>query len=101
MKIETTPFEPAQFLGADEDQIDLLRDAFASGDAGYIANAIGVVARARNVSKISRDAGLTRAGLYKAFNSDGDPKLSTLLGVLEALGFKLSVESGSAPRPAA
>ena len=51
MKTETTPFDPAEYLGADEDQIDILRDAFTSGDAAYIANAIGVVARARNVSR--------------------------------------------------
>ena len=98
MSIATTPFDPADYLDAEEDQIDLLRDAFASGDASYIVNAIGVVARARNVSQLARDAGMTRAGLYKAFGADGDPKFSTVLGVLEALGVKLSVE---ASRPAA
>ena len=100
MKAETTPFDPAEYLDVEEDQIDLLRDAFASGDAAYIANAIGVVARARNVSKLARETGLTRAGLYKAFSSEGDPKLSTVVGVLDALGFKLSVEA-TAPRPTA
>ncbi|HXT09383.1 MAG TPA: addiction module antidote protein, partial [Roseiarcus sp.] len=85
MRAETTPFDPAEYLDAEEDQIDLLRDAFASGDAAYIANAIGVVARARNVSKLARETGLTRAGLYKALSSEGDPKLSTIVGVLDAL----------------
>ena len=101
MKTETSPYDPAEHLDADEDQIDLLRDAFASGDAGYIANAIGAVARARNVSDLARETGLTRAGLYKAFRPDGDPKLSTLIGVLAALGLRLSVETQSSSRPAA
>lgn len=93
MKTETTLFDPAEYLGSDEDQIDILRDAFATGDAAYIVNAIGVVARARNISQVARDAGMTRAGIYKAFSAEGDPKLSTMLGVLDALGFKLSVQS--------
>ena len=97
MKTETTPFDPADWLGDDDDQIELMRDAFASGDALYIANAIGTVARARNVSQLARDVGMTRAGLYKAFSAEGDPKLSTLLGVIDALGFRLSVESNKRP----
>ena len=97
MQTETTPFDPADYLSADKDQLDLLRDAFASGNTAYIVNAIGVVARARNVSELARETGLTRAGLYKAFGPEGDPKLSTVIGVLEALGFKLSVALESRP----
>lgn len=94
--MKTKPFDPAEFLGAEEDQIELLQDAFSTGDAGYIANAIGTVARARNVSQLAREIGLTRAGLYKALSTDGDPKLSTLLGVLDALGLQISVTSKAA-----
>ena len=94
--MKTKPFDPAEFLGAEEDQIELLHDAFSTGDAGYIANAIGTVARARNVSQLAREIGLTRAGLYKALSTDGDPKLSTLLGVLDALGLQISVTSKAA-----
>jgi probable addiction module antidote protein len=94
--MKTKPFDPAEFLGAEEDQIELLQDAFSTGDARYIANAIGTVARARNVSQLAREIGLTRAGLYKALSTDGDPKLSTLLGVLDALGLQISVTSKAA-----
>lgn len=97
MKTQTTPFDPTDYLDEEEDQIDLLRDAFASGEATYVVNAIGVVARARNVSQLARAAGMTRAGLYKAFSAEGDPKFSTVLGVLDALAIKLSVEAGSRP----
>ena len=96
MHSETTPFDPAAFFGAETDQIDLLRDAFATGDPTYIVNAIGIVARARNVSELAREAGMTRAGLYKAFGAEGDPKFSTVLGVLNALGVKLSVADAPA-----
>jgi len=70
----------------------LLSDALESGDAGYIANALGVIARARGMSDVARGAGVTREALYKSLSLEGDPKLTTLLGVLKTLGFKLSAE---------
>jgi len=88
--VETLPFDSARYLGDAEAQAELLADAFGSGDAGYIANALGVVARARGMSQVARDAGVTREALYKALSDDGDPRLSTLLGVVKALGIKLT-----------
>ncbi len=91
MAIETYPFDAAEFLDTRESQLELLSDAFESGDAAYIANALGVVARARGMSGVAREAGVTREGLYKSLSKDGDPQLTTLLGVMKALGFKLAV----------
>lgn len=48
MAIETVPFDPAEHLGSAERQAELLADAFASGDPSYIANALGIVPRARH-----------------------------------------------------
>jgi len=77
-------------MGSPRAQAALLSDALESGDAGYIANALGVIARARGMSEVARAAGVSRVALYKALNSDGDPKLTTLLGVMRSLGFVLS-----------
>ena len=90
MALETFPFDPADYLGDASAQAELLNDAFESGDAAFIANALGVVARARGMSSVAQDAGVTREALYKALSETGDPKLSTLLGVLRALGIRLS-----------
>ena len=73
-------------------QADLLADAFDSGDATYIAHALGVIARARGMTTVARDAGVTREALYKALSEKGDPKLSTLLGVMKALGVQLTAK---------
>jgi probable addiction module antidote protein len=89
--LETFPFDAAVYLDSPEAQAELLADAFETGDAAYIANALGVVARARGMSQIARDAGVTREALYKSLSKDGDPRLTTLLGVTKALGMKLSV----------
>lgn len=91
MAIETLPFDPAEFISTRQGQADLLADAFDSGDATYIANALGIVARARGMTAVAKDAGVTREALYKALSEKGDPKLSTLLGVTRALGVKLTV----------
>ncbi|MDP3961385.1 MAG: putative addiction module antidote protein [Pseudorhodobacter sp.] len=89
--LKTLPFDPADYLTTVESQEMLLDDAFASGDATYITNALGIVARARGMSQVAREAGVTREALYKALTASGDPKLSTLLGVAKALGFRLSL----------
>ncbi|EEW24781.1 addiction module antidote protein [Rhodobacter ferrooxidans] len=89
--LKTLPFDPADHLTTVESQEMLLEDAFASGDATYITNALGIVARARGMSQVARDAGVTREALYKALTASGDPKLTTLLGVAKALGFRLSL----------
>lgn len=96
MPHETLPFDPAEHLDRAEAQAELLADAFATGDTGYIANALGIVARARGMSKVAKDAGVTREALYKALSPDGDPRLSTLLGVVKALGVKLTAEKTEA-----
>jgi probable addiction module antidote protein len=89
--LETKPFDAAKYLDTPESQAELLADALASGHAGYIANALGVIARARGMTEIAKEAGITREALYKSLSDDGDPKLSTLLGVIRALGMTLSV----------
>jgi probable addiction module antidote protein len=89
----TFPFDPAEYLTDPEAQAELIDDALASGDAGYIANAIGTVARARGISVVARDSGRSRASLYKALSPSGDPRLTTLLGVLKSLGMQLSVRT--------
>ena len=90
MATKTFPFDAARYLDTPEAQAELLNDALETGDAGYIANALGVIARARGMSEVARGAGVTREALYKTLSQDGDPKLTTLLGVIRSLGFKLS-----------
>jgi probable addiction module antidote protein len=99
MATKTIPFDPAEYLSSPESQAELLSDALESGDAGYIANALGVIARARGMTDVARGAGVTRESLYKALSQNGDPKLTTLLGVIKSLGFKLSAQSALKPSP--
>ncbi len=91
--MELTPFDAAKHLGSVEDQVALISDALETGDPAYIANAVGVVARARGMSQLARDSGVTREALYRALSAEGDPRLSTLIRVLSALGIKLTASA--------
>ena len=88
--IKTEPFDAARYLTTPEAQAELLNDALASGNASYVAQALGVIARARGMTEIAREAGVTREALYKSLSDEGDPRLTTLLGVIRALGVTLS-----------
>jgi probable addiction module antidote protein len=91
MTLETLPFDATKYLASRRSQAELIADALESGDAATIAAALGVVARARGMAEVAREAGVTRASLYKALSEKGDPQLTTLLGVIKALGLKLTV----------
>jgi probable addiction module antidote protein len=92
MTLETKLFDAAEVL-IDEDRVAAyLEEAFADGDPALIASAIGDVARARNMSAIARDTGLTRETLYRAFSPGGNPTLATMAAVVRALGFQLSIK---------
>jgi probable addiction module antidote protein len=100
MAIKTVPFDPAEHLRSTEDQVDLLNDAFATGDVAYIANALGIIARAHGMSEVARGAGVTREALYKSLTKSGDPKLTTFVSVLRTLKFDLkALPSIAAGRP--
>ncbi|SFJ75170.1 addiction module antidote protein [Celeribacter neptunius] len=90
MALETTLFDPAEYLDNDEAIADYLSDALETGDSAFIADALGVVARAKGMKQIAEDAGLSRESLYKALSDKGNPELSTVLKVLSAMGLRLT-----------
>ena len=87
--LDVAPLDLTPFFEERKAQIMLLADAIESGHAGYLANALGTIARARGMSQVAKAAGVTREALYKSLSEDGDPRLSTLLGVVKALDMKL------------
>jgi len=66
--------------------------AEANGDAAFIAKALGDIARARGMTQVARDAGLSRESLYKALSGERSPDFETILKVIRALGLALHAE---------
>jgi probable addiction module antidote protein len=96
MKEKFTDFDPADLLKSDEAIEVFLADAFETGDAAHIASAIGVAARAKGMTHISRETGLAREQLYRSLSAGGNPTLETTLAVLKALGFQLTSRQSAA-----
>jgi len=93
MTISTTRWDSAEHLKTEED-IQLYLEACleeADDDPALIVHALSVIARAKNMSQLARDAGLSREGLYKALSPDGNPSFATVAKVSKALGFRLTV----------
>ena len=87
--MKTTKFDAAKYFTEEDDRIDLLEDALATGEAGYIAAALGTIARAKGMSEVSAETGLNRQALYSALKDEGNPTLDTLMKVLRAVGIEL------------
>ena len=94
MSISTTKWDSSEYLKTEQDMKLYLEACIeeAGDDPSFIVHALGVVARAKNMSQLARDTGLTREGLYKALSPDGNPTFDTVAKVAKALGFKLSID---------
>lgn len=93
MALETIPYDSADFLDSPDAIAAYIEAAFEDGDPTVITHALGVVARAKGMSDLARSAGVTREALYKALTAEGDPKLSTFIGVLKALGLRITAKA--------
>lgn len=90
-KTRTTPYDVAEHLRTPEEMAAYL-DAWleeAPDDASGIAKALGDIARAKGMSQVAKDAGLSRESLYRALSAEGNPSFATVLKVARALGVKL------------
>lgn len=85
-------YDPASALIDDQEIATFMADAFETGDAGYIAHALGIVARAKGMTQLARDTGLSREQLYRSFSKTGNPTLKTTLVVMKALGIHLTTK---------
>lgn len=94
-KTKTTRYDVAEHLRTPEEMAAYLQACFeeANGDAMFIAKALGNIARAKGMSQVARDAGLSRESLYKALSGERSPGFDTILKVVAALGLTLHAEA--------
>lgn len=89
-KIKTRPFDMANYLGSEEKVAEYLRQVREDGDPSELAAALGGIARARGMTQLGRDTGLSRESLYKSLSGERAPSSETLFKVIHAMGFKLT-----------
>lgn len=85
-------YDPAEDLDTPEAIEYFLNDAFETGDPVYISKALGVVARAKGMTNVASDTGLSREQLYKSLSEKGNPTLKTILKVMKSWDIGLKVK---------
>ena len=84
--IKMRPFDMANYLGTEEEIVEYLRQALEDNDPAELAAALGDIARARGMTQLARDTGLSRESLYKSLSGERAPSSETLFKVIQAMG---------------
>lgn len=92
-------YDTADYLKSEDDIAAYLEAVMEDGNPALVAAALGDVARARNMTALAQEVGMSRGGLNKALSGQGNPTLSTILKVSKALGLKLSVQTAATHVP--
>ena len=86
---EIPEFDAAEYLANDEDVAAYLTTILEENDAALLAAALGDIARARGMTQVAKDSGITREALYKALRPGSEPRFDTVSRVCAALGVRL------------
>ena len=92
-KIKTRPFDAANYLKSDAHIAAYLDTVLEENDPALLAAALGDIARAKGMSQLAKDTGLSRESLYKGLSGERVPSAETLMKVIRGLGFKLTVSA--------
>lgn len=90
MTIKLNQFDVAKYLDNEESIATFIAEAFKTEDAKFIAHALGVAARAKGMTEIAKQTGLSREHLYRSLSENGNPTLQTTLSIMKALGVDLT-----------
>ena len=92
MALNLTPYDSASYLRSEADIAAYLSAVAQEGDPALLVHALGVVARARGMTRMARDSGVSRVGLIKALSPSGNPSFATVAKAAKALGLMISFE---------
>lgn len=88
---KASDFDVLEYLDSEEAMAAYLNAALEEGDVSMVSVALGDIARAKGMTKLSKETGVTRDGLYKALSQTGNPSFDLVQRVVNALGLKIEV----------
>ena len=91
MSEEFTPFDVADYLKTDDDIKIFLKEAAKTGNFSDFIHALNTAARAKGMSEVAKNAGVTRASLYKSLSENGNPRFETITKIVESFGCKIAL----------
>jgi len=89
--VKTTVWDMAEHINTKEDVTGYLEAALEENDTALLLAVIGDIARSKGIAQIAKDLNLARESLYRSLSQDGNPSFSTIVKVLDNLGFQLSI----------
>ena len=93
---KTTVWDMADHINTKEDVLIYLESALEENDTALLLEVLGSIARSKGMSQIANELNLARESLYRSLSQDGNPSFSTVVNVLDNLGFQLSVKQKAA-----
>ena len=91
-QVKFSHYDTAEYLQTEEDIAAYLEAVMEENDPSLLAAALGDIARARNMSQLAKEVGMSREGLYKALSGEGNPACSTISKIANALGLQLTIK---------
>jgi len=92
MTVKLKKWDVIEHLQTDEDMVSYFNACLEEQDPALIASALGDIARARGMSSVAKEAGLSRESLYRALSGEGNPEFATIIKVANALGLAFKVD---------
>ncbi|USR64908.1 putative addiction module antidote protein [Providencia stuartii] len=93
MTIKLKEYDIAEYLNSEEEIQLYLNEILELGDPALVLSALGDIAKARNMSQLAKEVGMSREGLYKALSGQGNPTFTTIIKIVNSLGLKLQFKS--------
>lgn len=90
MDLQTRTWDASEHLNTPEDIAAYLNAVLAEEDPQLLAAALGDVAKARGMTQLAAETGLSREALYRALSIKGNPEFATVLKVFGAFGLHMS-----------
>ncbi len=89
-KIVVSEFDASEFLKDEYDIAEYLSAVLEENDPALLAAAIGDIAKAKGMSRLAKETGMSRTSLYKSLSGNGNPELGTVMNVMRHFGVKLT-----------
>jgi len=90
--LKTTVWDPAEHINSKEDVLAYLEAALEENDTELLLAVVGDIARSEGMGQIAKNVNLARESLYRSLSAEGNPSFSTVVKVLDALGYQLSIK---------
>jgi len=90
--VKISKFDAANYLKSPQAMADYLSEALATDDAEFICDALDTIARAKGMTQVAKETGLSRESLYKSLSGTTKPEFDTIRKVISSFGLRLVAE---------